>query len=226
MTAKKKRKFINYKVLTSNWIITLTATLVGVLLALYLNETVASNKIQTRKNKATKNIKLEIENNKNSLEEIVENHHALFSTIEFVTTYQDEKERLICPPDTLKRFLKKFPGIFTVTDSIKIDNTLYQYKGDVVLDNIIASNSLSNFTWESVKSSGLSSTYDFDCLILLERLNKYTAEAIEENNKLKELLRNREDFEKIKSQLRYVIDLERILLFFYEDEANEMNKCS
>ncbi len=48
------------KLISSNWLLTLTATLFGVSVALFLNEWVASNKFRSQKSIATENIVAEV----------------------------------------------------------------------------------------------------------------------------------------------------------------------
>jgi len=55
MSYKRKR------FLTSDWVITLTATLIGVFGAMFLSEMVSSKKVKKQKSIATKNILFEIE---------------------------------------------------------------------------------------------------------------------------------------------------------------------
>ena len=85
--SKKKQNKLNTRsnrILTSNWFVTLSATLVGVFVALYLNELVASRKLEIAKATATDNILTEIESNLSSMQDAVKMHQEFFDVLDFV----------------------------------------------------------------------------------------------------------------------------------------------
>ena len=86
---KKKLNTRNYRILTSNWFVTLSATLVGVFLALYLNERVASQNLDKAKASATDNIMTEVESNLNSMQDAIELHQKFFDVFTFSKYVRD-----------------------------------------------------------------------------------------------------------------------------------------
>jgi len=67
---KSRKKITGF--LSNNWVVTLTATLIGVFSALYLNEIVASRKLENQKAIAKQNILTEISQNQESLEKNID----------------------------------------------------------------------------------------------------------------------------------------------------------
>ncbi len=63
-----------FKILTNSWVITLTATLIGVFVALYLNEWLASVKLNNQKQIAKENVLAELKSNNKKLNESITKH--------------------------------------------------------------------------------------------------------------------------------------------------------
>jgi uncharacterized membrane protein (DUF106 family) len=85
-------KKVSFKYLSNNWIVTLTATLIGVFAALYLNEVVETKKLNNKKSIATKNIFLEVEANQESLEKSIKKLEMTLKTIAFLKPRMKSKK--------------------------------------------------------------------------------------------------------------------------------------
>ena len=71
------------KLLTISWVITLSATLIGVFAAMYLNEWMASRKLTQQKSIATQNIMAEFHSNRDFLEGTLKDHQELLEIMDF-----------------------------------------------------------------------------------------------------------------------------------------------
>ncbi len=74
----------NSKLLTNSWVITLSATLIGVFAAMYLNEWMASRKLTRQKSIATQNILAEFQANRDFLEGTLEDHQEILEIMDFL----------------------------------------------------------------------------------------------------------------------------------------------
>ncbi|MEO1436460.1 MAG: hypothetical protein AAFV80_13045 [Bacteroidota bacterium] len=218
-----------YTVFSSNWVITLTATLIGVLLALYLNEFMANRKIQSQRSIATQNVQLEIEKNEDRLIDAVDQHERLFDIMQFLGLYMDETDNLIAPVEAMSRFMAQYPQMLVVTDSTYIREGVYRYDGELNLDLSFPHFELSTITLETIKNSGIGATYGFNCLLYLEGLYKMTDEIREKNKELLEYFVGTKPLgdqnEHLLGHLRLVSDYEYALLELYETREEELKEC-
>ncbi len=219
----------NSKLLINNWVIPLTATLVGVFGALFLSELVSSRKVKNQKSKATENILVELSSNQTNLEKSIATHTQLLETMNFLDKYVDEEDNLIAPVDSMNNFKATYPGIVTIEDSTLLDNGYCNYRGDIYIDLSIPHIQLTNIAWKTLKSSEISATYDFDCLMYLETIDKVTDEVLQMDAELLEFLTGARDSgtknEKLVSHLKLLIDYEKSLVKLYEPRETELNSC-
>lgn len=225
--AKSKKKILN--LFSSNWIITLTATLVGVFLALYLNEWRSSNKLDNQKRIATENILKEIKSNQQQLEQSVVLNKSLLGVLEFTEEYMDEENRIIVSPDSVNIFRKKYPGLFTVTDSTLVGEGKYHYEGEMNMNLGFSYIGLSTLAWETMVNSGISSAYDFNCLMYLNTLEKITRKVVElDENVLSLLFKLKGEApsdDQLKRSVILLIEYEESLLQMYEDKEKGFTNC-
>ncbi len=219
------------RILKSNWVVTLTATLIGVFVALYLNERVSSNKMEEQKIIATQNIVQEIAQNNESIADNIRKHEAILAIFRFTEANIDDQGRMIMHPDTMNAFVQQFPGTLTVTDSSQQENGLYEYSGDVDLQFDFSYINLTNLGWETLKSSGLSTSYDFNCLMYLEKLDNLTQEFFIHEKQFINLLKNRHNYdqdnydETLKSELQFLLKVEKALLESYDNSHEKLKNC-
>jgi len=226
----KKVKFKNSKIFANNWVITLTATLIGVFAALYLNEWVSSKKLRNQKTLATKNILTEINSNQNSLETSIRKHTDLLETMEFLIKYVDEEDRLISPVDSMNKFRTKYPEVVTIKDSTLLENGNCEYNGAINIDLSIPHIQLTSIAWKTLKNSGISTTYNFECLMYLETIDKLTDEVLQKDEELIEFMTGLRDGgtknENLISHLNLLIDYEESLLEIYKPREDELKDCN
>ena len=221
----------NSKFLTSNWVITLTATLIGVFGALFLNEWISTKNVRDQKSIATKNILSEIEENKISIENNVKDHRKLMSTLLFMEKYIDKENRLVIDSDSLQAFRTHFPNIFIVQDSTLLKSGKYHYRGEMGLNFDFSYLSITNIAWKTLKNSTLTNSYDFDCLMFLEQMELVHEETLKQERKFIEIMKNinkyeEDDYEEeLKLELDFLIEYENGLLELYNNSEQKLNNC-
>lgn len=223
------------RLLTNNWVVTLSATLIGVFAALYLNEKVASQKIENQKSIAAKNILSEISSNETKFKTAMNKHKVFLDLMVFMDDYAySESGGFISPIDSLNKFRQKHPNIFLIKDSVKISNGVYKYSiRKINFDFSIPQYEMTTIAWKTLKNSGISPSFDYKCLMYLEGLYNLTNKVSEENGKLfdevVEFLSGKEKIKKRKKlieSLQLLIDYEESLIQMSESSEKELVNCS
>ncbi len=223
-----KKKNIIYRFFSSDWGLTLSATLIGVFLALFLNEWVANRKVKAQKAIALENILAEIEENEEHLKKTIPKDSTLVAIISSLSEYLEEDD-LIATPEEMSTFQHEFPDALAITDSISLGDGKYEYKGSMegVLNLSILS--ISTIAIKTLKSSGLSATFDFDCLKYLETLENLSNEIILLNkdliNDFMEMGNSKEDKERLSLKLNLFINYEKGLFDIYQSKEEFLQNC-
>lgn len=219
----------NSKLLANNWVITLTATLVGVFLALYLNEWISNRNLRNQKSIATENIFAEIASNKAKLEKAVVEHNELLDVIEFLSFFINDDEDLVAHVDSMNKFKSKYPSMIKVTDSTHLGNDVYHYKGKTDFEISVPHLQLTTIAWRTIKNSGISNSYGFDCLMFLERTDNLTNEIFKMDNDLLEYISKIKDSGKknqhLIMQLKMLISYEESLISVYDNSEQQLQSC-
>lgn len=226
----KKRKISLQRILSNNWVVTLTATLIGVFIALYLNEWVASNKLRNQKAISIKNISEEISSNKMKLQRAAEKHKELFETLSFVDPNLTEDQKLMVHSDSMNSFQSKYPGIIEIVDSTLVENSIYQYSAEIKLDFTLPQLEISTIAWETLLNSGISSTYSYECLLYLGTVNKILYEIRNRNEELlKYFFGSKDPGEKSKNMrldLKFLIEYEHSTIELLGKSEEEIGNCA
>ncbi|MEM9918909.1 MAG: hypothetical protein AAF990_12480 [Bacteroidota bacterium] len=218
------------KILRSNWVVTLSATLIGVFAAMYLNEWVASRKLVAQKSIATENILAEFNSNNGFLKEALEKHEELLEIVKFLGQHTNKDDNLIASVEALNEFRVKYPDILEVYDSTYVKQGVYQYNGEINLNLSFPHFELTTITWNTLKSSGIISTFSFECLLHLETLNNITNEVSQKNKELLNYLTGVKDSgegnQHLISHLKLLIEYEESLSNYYEVSEESLENCS
>lgn len=217
----------------SNWVITLTATLVGVFLALYLNEWVTGNKLRTQKAIATENVLSEISFNKQKFERAKEKQVKMLGIISFMSNYADwDDGGILVSKDSLQAFQLKYPDTFIVQDSLFVKENIYKYQGELNLDFSLPELEITTIAWKTLKDSGISNTYDFECLLHLETLYNLTDDVGLKNKEFFDYLSGLDEgnedeiFNTLKFKLDFLIQFEQSLIEMLAISKDKLNNCN
>ena len=228
MSAQPETK--SRSILKSDWVITLTATLIGVFVALYLNEMVAGRKLNKVMETATENILSEVASNQEKVEKAVGSHEEFMVMLRFMANYVDqESSKLIAPTDSMRIFQRENPDRINLTDSTMIEPGIYEYKGDLNFDFSFPQIEISTVAWRTFQNSGIAPTINFDCLMYLQFTYNATDEIIEKNEQLIEFLMGTremgDNYNIIIRHLQLLIDYERSILEVYKSSDEKLKEC-
>ena len=160
------------KFLSSSWTITLSATMIGVLSAIFLDGYFEESKLQAEKNKAMKEVRRELDNN---VEELKDYQAILKSQLEAYTymfSIINNGMDVILEGKDIREFRERSRAFFSMTDSVLLDDGKYQIKGEMNLDlnSRLSVISLSDVSWKSYKQTNYLSITSFQCLSEVEAL--------------------------------------------------------
>ncbi|MEM8908573.1 MAG: hypothetical protein AAGD05_12050, partial [Bacteroidota bacterium] len=105
----------------------------------------------------------------------------------------------------------------------------FRYLGEIHLDVNFPHLNLTSVAWRTLKNSGISSTYGFECLMYLERIDKIKMEIIQKNEELLAFIVGAEDGGernvKLLRHLKLLIDFEKSLINSYANYKNGLSNC-
>lgn len=183
MTKLKRKRYIKF--VRSNWVITLTSTMIGVILGLYLNGYYENKSLAADKKKAISQVYTEISENKKSLK----NYHDLISKnyneISYIFSKLNNDFEIIVHKDSTNRFINETKEIFSFAKSEKIDSNFVKIRGDLNfnVDSPLMFSGLSQITWQAYKQTNYLAITNFKCLKNIEIIYELQNE-VNELNKL------------------------------------------
>ena len=155
------------ELLKSNWFVTLFATTLGILLALYLNNLNIKWNTEKEKNIAIENLELELSNNAEELSANETNDSLLVFLNKIKEINSDILSEFKASSRDINLIAKEYPHFIKIIDSTKIDEKQYTYA--VAYEFEFALDDLQNVAWETSKMSNITNEFDYDCLNSLVR---------------------------------------------------------
>ncbi|GAB4519664.1 MAG: hypothetical protein Tsb004_30720 [Allomuricauda sp.] len=227
---KKMSRKIKLKPLLKNeWVITLTATLVGVFFALYLNDWSNNRALKNNSELAKRNILNELTNNQSEINQAIISHRELKEIFTFLGESLDDNGGLISRPEIIHDFRSKHPAVIQIKDSIRLDSLTYKYSGEINLDLNLSQLSLKTIAWKTFLDTKVSSLYDFDCLMYLETVYNLTEEIKTSNKVLLEYFTGERDqghnYTKLLKHLDLLIDFEEVGMETIEEKNERLKNC-
>lgn len=156
---------------SNSWTTTIVGTMIGVLVAFLLNNWWNNQQEQKLINRVLDNLISEITQNKDLLSPNLEQSKVSIAPLSdlILTYYVDEKIRM--SPQQMAVYQSKHPQWFRLSDSIKINKNLFEYKGDFeVPSTAFLSISLKESAWRSAVSMGILQNMDFNCVAHFESI--------------------------------------------------------
>jgi len=220
MKLNLKRKLNN--LYRSSWFITLFATTLGVLLALYLNNLNSRSKIENRKQNSIQNIKKELLNNTSELTDSKVNDRLIF----FLNKLSDIDNKipniLSTSVNSINYLRNNYPDLIQIIDSTITGNNLIEY--NVNYRFVLDLKDLQNIAWETAKMSNVTNEIDYDCLQSLVKIYTLQEIFIKEQQKILNHIINAEHA-KLRSSLLIVQQLESRLLESIIEGQEEFKNC-
>lgn len=204
------------------------SVVIGILIALFINNWNDSRKLNNEKDIATKNIKSELEYNNQSIKDIVKQHRKLYETFLFMEDNYSKQKGLISTPKLISKYIQKYPDVFMIQDSTDQNNGKFKYFGEINFNFSLPQMNLKTMAWKTLKNSRAVSIYNFECMMELELIYNLTDDIIDRNSELLEIMMSMNedsDEKKFIKKLKYVIDMESSFIEISKP-SQKLTKCN
>lgn len=196
---------------------------IGILIALSINNWNATNKSNHDKEVIVSKIKEEVKNNRQQLVKANGiNQKVLKAFNAYSKFYNGASTEVITTPTELLKLQKEYPGFFRVKDSFVYDSQRYRYTGGTVIELELPD--ITSIAWETTRAINIANEFDYDCLYdLANTYNLQTRVKREIDKATDALLKNEsEDLFKI---LKGMNQLELQLKVSYNEILATIDYC-
>jgi hypothetical protein len=142
---------------------------IGILIALSINNWNATNKSNHDKEVIISKIKEEIKGNLKELVAVIElNKNLIEAYKSYSSVYNGKSSEIIISSKEFAKLQKEFPKFFRVKDSVRIDIGSYRYIGETFIELEIPD--ITSIAWETIRTINIANEFDYECLYQLESL--------------------------------------------------------
>ena len=197
---------------------------IGILIALQINNWNSSKKINESKKIAISKITEEVENNKLEFDKVLNNNHRILNAYkDFKNIYDGNTSVIKTNPKQLQLLRNKYPDFFIIKDSIALDNGLYRYRGTTQL--ILEIPTLTEIAWKTTFTLNVTNELNYECLYELESIYNLQRRVQIEINKSAEALQKGE-LEELMSILNFLNQLGGQLQTNYNSVKKNIVNCN
>lgn len=196
---------------------------IGINLAIWFNNWNTGREISEKKKTALHKIQEEIRNNLEDLADAEKSNQQIplsISAYEEMTTNDTDVVR--ATPQTIKEFQAKFPGFYTVTDSVPLGDDHFAYTGATFIN--LELTELSKIAWETAKGTGIANEFAYECLYGLEDMYSLQEIIQREMGKASEALQVG-DIKLLLRILEFIDQLNPQLVADYKNVLAGLNNC-
>lgn len=142
---------------------------IGILIALSINNWNAINKSNHDKEVIISKIKEEINGNLKEMIAVIELNKKLINAYKsYSSVYSGNSSEIVISTQEFANLQKEYPNFFRVKDSIKIDSDSYRYIGETFIELEIPD--ITSIAWETIRTINIANEFDYECLYQLESL--------------------------------------------------------
>ncbi len=197
---------------------------IGILLALQINNWYASKKINEDKKIAVSKIIEEIDNNRLEIDSVlINNRHILNAYRDFQRFYDGTTSKVKMSPKQFRLLKNKHPDFFRTKDSIATEKGLFRYSGTTYINLEITT--LTEIAWKTTTTLNVSNEFNYECLYELESMYNLQRRVQNEINKSANALQKRE-LEELMYVLEFLEQLGSQLQKNYKTMLQNINNCS
>lgn len=207
----------------SSWFITLFATTLGVLFALYLDNLSERSKIEHRKQLSFENIDKELSSYRTQLLDSL-NNDKLIGFLKAVRRIDYQiSNTLITSENSMNVLMRDYSEFIQINDSSLLDSGEYQY--DVAYKIEIELDDPQNIAWETSKMSNITQEFNYECLQVLVKIYTLQDTYNMEQQKILNYFVNA-DHGKLLTALLIEQQLKAQLVVVLEEGQNELENCN
>lgn len=222
-----------FRLLNSNWTVTLLSTMIGIILGLYLTNLFQESVLLKEKAKALVQVVEELENNEKTLETYQKSLSAGFQSLNYFLTKLNEGGEIVIPKDSISSFERNAGPFFTL-DSTEIrdaQNVVIRGDYDLNIQSPLMVRGLSDVVWKAYKQAGFIGATQFKCLRDLETVYSLQEEVDQVNavwrnafwqGRFMKDIRTRSEF---MESWRVLLEKQEILLQIYGSLPQMLENC-
>jgi hypothetical protein len=150
----------------SSWVITLTSTILGVLIGLYLNDYSSNLALEKKRTNAFQNVLTEIDNNFVKLAEYHDEIDRIDKELRQVSKLYNTDMEIIIHKDSLNSINQKFRNPLRETRVMHQDSLGLSYSFRISANLIVMD--LHTATWDTYKQTDFLGLTDFNCIARIE----------------------------------------------------------
>lgn len=197
---------------------------IGILIALQVNNWNTSIQSNQDKEIVIKRVKEEIKAN---LEGLLEARKVNQNTIEGFSEYSNfygaNSNEVITTPIQMNILQKKYPSFFKLKDSIEFGADSFKYSGGTYINLELIE--LTEVAWKTAQSLSIANEFSYDCLYELESMYNLQTKVVNGFDKVANALGDNEDIKQIIRWLKIVNQLEVQLEQDYRKILKDIEKC-
>jgi hypothetical protein len=221
------------KFLSSDWTITLFATMIGVFSAIFLSQYFNQKKLASGKEKALVEVRNEIEKNELDLKKYQTLSKSKYEGAIYLFSVLNDQLEVKIKKEDLVLFKAKTISIFTISEIADLSDGILKVSGELNLniENKLVLFNLSKVTWNSYKQTEFMAITKFKCLSEIENVYDLQAEVNMINESWREQFFKGDFVQKVSARDRFfetwknLIIYQDLLLDFYAGKAIILEKC-
>jgi hypothetical protein len=217
ITANDTKNYLKYAVGE------IVLVVLGILIALSINNWSSSNKANNEKTLIISKIKEEIANNRIELDKArLPNQKIVEAYKKYSTIYNKTSSEIIATPEERMKLKKEYSNFFRVIDSVKFDSQKYLYTGDTFM--VLEIPDITSIAWETIRAINIANEFDYNCLYELESLYNLQSRVKKEIDKAADALQEG-DIQRLFKILNVVNQLDTQLKLSYNKVLETIDDC-
>lgn len=221
-------------ILNSNWFITLSSTILGIVIGIYLTNLSNHNSLLKKKDRAIDQVIQEVADNQETLEGYYSQLKQSYPAFEYMLTKLNPEGELIIAKDSLEAFQKTMAGVFVYEGKKAIGKDSLKVSGElsVAFNSKLSLSKLSNIAWEAYKETDYLSVTDFKCITNIQFIYDLQEEVNALNRQWVNTLFAGKFMDSTEAKKYFMFDWrtllqkQQLLLDIYKSSAQAMKECT
>jgi len=195
----------------------------GILIALSINNWSSSNTANNEKTLIISKIKEEIANNSIELDKArLPNQKIVEAFKKYSAIYNKNSSEIIATPEERTKLEKEYSNFFRVKDSVKFDSQKHLYTGNTFI--VLEIPDITSIAWETIRTINIANKFDYNCLYELESMYNLQARVKKEIDKAADALQEG-DIQRLFKILNVINQLDAQLKLSYDNVLVTIDDC-
>jgi hypothetical protein len=220
-------------ILNSNWFITLSSTILGIVIGIYLTNFSNHRSLLHKKDLAVEQVMLEIKENHEDLKDYYGQLSQAYPSFDYMLDKLNADGEIIIAKDSLEVFQGAMADIFVYENNRAVGSDSLKISGElsVAFDSKLSFSKLSSVVWDAYKQTDYLSVTDFECITSIQFIYDLQEEVNALNRRWINTLFLGNFMDKPEATRSFMVDWktllqkQQLLLDVYEPSAQAMEDC-